>query len=240
MQCVILAGGLATRLRPVTATVPKAMIPVRGRPFADIQLAWLAAQGVTDVVYSIGYLGEQISEHVGGGCQFGLNVGYVDEGTELKGTAGALRVAHDQGVLEPHFGVLYGDSYLTFNVPAAMAAHRAAGLSALMTAYRNEGLYDTSNAKLSGGRVVRYDKRAADPVAEGLLWIDYGFSVIDRDAVLPLVPSGAVVDLGEIQADLSHRGELAAYEVTERFYEIGSPAGLMELEAHLQTIEGPE
>lgn len=239
VQCVILAGGLATRLRPITETIPKAMVAVRGRPFADLQLEWLAAQGVTDVVFSVGYLGEQIAEHVGDGRRFGLCVRYVDEGSELKGTAGALRLALDEGVLEPSFAVLYGDSYLRLDVQEVMRAFRAAGLPALMCAYRNDGRYDTSNAQLLEGRVVRYDKRAVDPAGEGLHWIDYGFSVIDRDAVLQLVPPGEVADLAGVQATLSDQRRLAAYEVADRFYEIGSPAGLAELEAHLQSIEEP-
>lgn len=235
MQCLILAGGLATRLRPITTEIPKAMVPVAGRPFADIQLAWLAAHGIDDVVYSIGYRGEQIAEHVGDGSRFGLRVRYVDEGRDLRGTGGALRLAHDEGVLEPAFAVLYGDSYLRVPIIDAWARFTALAPAALMTVWRNEGRFDTSNARLSGDWIVQYDKTVADPAAIGMHWIDYGFSIIDRDSVMPMIAPGEVCDLADIQRRLSDEGRLAGYEVQDRFYEIGSPEGLAELEALLAT-----
>jgi MurNAc alpha-1-phosphate uridylyltransferase len=235
VQCLILAGGLATRLRPITTEIPKAMVSVARRPFADIQLQWLAAQGVRDVIYSIGYRGEQIADHVGDGSQFGLHVRYVDEGRELKGTGGALRLAYDQGALEPAFAMLYGDSYLSVPIADAWARFEALQPAALMTVWRNEGRFDTSNARLSGDWIVQYDKTVADPAAAGLHWIDYGFSIIDRDTVMPLIPAGEVCDFAAIQRTLSDEKRLAGYEVVDRFYEIGSPEGLAELEAHLST-----
>lgn len=233
MQCVILAGGLATRLRPTTTSLPKALVPVGGRPYADTQLEWLAREGVSDVVYCIGHLGEQIVEHVGDGRHHGLRVSYIDEGPELRGTAGALRLAYDESALQSRFGVLYADSFLSVTLRDVEAEMTARKPAAVMTVYRNNGRFGASNVQLSGGFVVRYDKTAADPVAEGLHWIDYGFSMIDRDAVMPDVPAGQVVDLAAVQAALSAQGRLAGYAVSERFYEIGSPAGLAELEAHL-------
>ncbi len=240
MQCLILAGGLATRMRPITTEIPKAMIEVAGRPFADIQLEWLAAEGVTDVVYSIGYRGEQIADHVGDGAQFGLRVRYVDEGATLKGTGGALRKALDEGVLDEAFGVLYGDSYLTVPIADVFARFAALQPAALMTVWRNEGRFDTSNVQLSGDWVVRYDKTAVDPAAAGLHWIDYGFSIMSRETVNTRIPSGEIADLAVLQRALSDERRLAGYEVPDRFYEIGSPAGLAELEAHLAAGDAEE
>src|SRR5580698_4019540 len=110
MQCLILAGGLATRMRPLTETIPKALIPAEGRPFIDHQLGWLASHGVTDVVLSVGYLGGALRDHVGDGAAFGLRVRVVDEGRELRGTAGAVRLALDEGALDERFLLTYGDS----------------------------------------------------------------------------------------------------------------------------------
>ena len=230
MQVVILAGGLATRLRPITETIPKALVPVAGRPFADHQLAWLRDQGVDDVVFCIGWHGGQIRDHVGDGSAHGLRVRYVDEGRTLRGTAGALRLALDRGVLAPAFGVLYGDSYLSVPLPAVERAFAAAGLPALMTVFRNDGAYDASNARLEGPRIVRYEKGLADPAAEGLFWVDYGFSMLDRDAVIAPLPADRPADLAPVLSELAAGGRLAGFEVGERFYEIGSPAGLAELE----------
>jgi NDP-sugar pyrophosphorylase family protein len=235
MQCAILAGGLATRLRPLTDAVPKALIPVAGRPFADHQLARLSDEGFDDVVYCIGHLGDQVRDFVGDGDRWRLRVRYVDEGGRLLGTAGALRLAHREGALEPTFGVIYGDSYLLAPLHQAWDAFGARGLApALMTVYRNEGRFDASNVQLEGGMVVRYEKGLDDPTAAGMHHIDYGFSVLDRDAVIAPLPEELVVDLADVLGRLSAAGRLAGHEVTERVYEVGSPAGLAELDAMLR------
>jgi NDP-sugar pyrophosphorylase family protein len=235
MQCAILAGGFATRLRPVTEAVPKALVPVGGRPFADHQLARLAGEGFDDVVYCIGHLGDQVRAFVGDGERWGLKVRYVDEGDHLLGTAGALRLAHRARVLDPVFGVVYGDSYLPAPLREAWEAFTRRPEAALMTVFRNEGRFDTSNAKLEGGMVVRYEKGLNNPASAGMHHIDYGFSILDRDAVIAPLPEGEVIDLADVLASLSVAGRLAGHEVTERFYEVGSPKGLAELDAMLRS-----
>jgi NDP-sugar pyrophosphorylase family protein len=239
VQCLILAGGLATRLRPVTETIAKAVVPVAGRPFAEYQLEWLARAGVTEVVYAIGFHGDQVRAAVGDGSRFGLAVTYVDEGEELMGTGGAVRLAYDQGALGAAFLILYGDSYLTYDPGRAWREFERRRPDALMTVYRNEGRLEASNAQLVGEMVIRYDKRASDPLSEGMHHIDYGLSVLDRDAVVPEIPAGQVVDLADVYSELSRQGRLAGLEVSERFYEIGSPAGLAELEKLIESGEPP-
>jgi NDP-sugar pyrophosphorylase family protein len=236
VQCVILAGGLGTRMWPTARTVPKTLLEVAGRPFADWQLAWLAAAGTTSVVYCIGYLGEQVRDHVGDGGEWGVAVDYVDEGERLRGTAGALRLALEQGVLDDRFLVLYGDSWLQVDPGAVYAASVASGLPALMTVYENEGRHDTSNVEYADGMVVRYEK-GLDPVPAPMRWIDYGLSVLSRELVAERVPRGTVADLASLCHDLSLQGLLAGFPVTERFYEIGSPEGLAELEDLLAGLE---
>jgi NDP-sugar pyrophosphorylase family protein len=237
MQCVILAGGLATRMRPLTDVRPKMLLPVAGRPFADHQLQWLARHGVTDVVLSIGYKGEMLRDHVGDGARFGLRVAYVDEGADLRGTAGALRLALAQGALEEAFLVTYGDSFLPIDHAAVFRAFRASGQPALMTVFRNEGLWDTSNviyeAGEGGGRIVLYDKKRATRPAADFAYIDYGLLALERGVVAAEVPAVGKADLAELLHALSLRGQLAGLEARERFHEIGSPEGLAELETWL-------
>jgi NDP-sugar pyrophosphorylase family protein len=233
MQCAILAGGLATRLRPLTNSIPKSLVPVAGRPFADHQLAWLASEGISEVVLAIGHLGDAIRAFVGDGSRWGLRVRYSDEGRELLGTAGALRLAYSEGLLEPAFGVLYGDSYLAARLGAVWQSFVATMPAALMTVYRNEGRFDRSNARLLDGQLVHYEKGLPDPAAVGMHHIDYGFSILDRDAVMQLIPAGAVLDLTTVYEQLSRERRLLGYEVQERFYEVGSRAGRAELEAML-------
>ncbi len=232
-QCLILAGGLGTRMRPVTETIPKALIPVNGVPFVDHQLRWIAAHGVAEAVLSVGWLGGMLRDHVGDGAQFGLRVRWVDEGRDLRGTAGALRLALDEGVLEESFLVTYGDSYLPIDFGEVAAALARSGAPALMTVFRNDGRWDRSNCVVEGGR-VHYDKRRRDPaLAARMHHIDYGLSALRRDVVAERVPAGARADLADLFHALSVEGRLAAHEVHTRFFEIGSPEGLQDLERHL-------
>ena len=237
LQCVVLAGGPGIRMRPATEEMPKALLPVLGRPFAEWQLELLAKQGIERVLYSVGYRGEMIRDHVGDGSRWGLEVIYVDEGHQLRGTGGALRLALDLGELEEAFFVLYGDSYLPVDLSAIERAWEQTPLPALMTVFRNDGLWDASNAIYSGGRVVLYDKdRPADRVAD-MHWIDYGLSVLTRDTVDERVAAGEVTDLAGLMRELSVEGKLAGFEVSERFYEAGSPEGLRDLEQYLSRAD---
>jgi NDP-sugar pyrophosphorylase family protein len=226
-ECVILAGGVATRLGTQAGDLPKTLVPLAGRPFADHQLTWLAEQGVGQVVYCIGYRGDQIRAYVGDGGRWGLEVTYVDEGSDLRGTGGALRLAHDAEVLAESYAVLYGDSYLRVDLPRVHEAFRASGRPALMTVLRNQGTWGRSNADFDGEFVTRYSKTEAD-----FEWIDYGVSILTRD-IAGEIPRDEPADLADLFARLSGEGRLAGYEVDERFYEIGSPEGLAELERFL-------
>lgn len=236
LQCVILAGGLGTRMRPVTEAIPKALVPVNGVPFVDHQLAWLAGHGVSEVVLSIGHLGGMLRDHVGDGARHGLRARYVDEGENLRGTAGALRLALEEGALEESFLLTYGDSYLPVDFGAFAQAFERAGTPAMMAVFRNEGRWDTSNVVVAGERVALYDKRRRDPVAAArMAFIDYGLSGLRRSVVEERVAPGTRADLADLFHALSVEGELAAYEVGTRFFEIGSPSGLADLERFLAT-----
>jgi NDP-sugar pyrophosphorylase family protein len=234
MQCLILAGGLATRMRPLTEAVPKALIPIGGVPFVDHQLAWMAGHGVTRVVLSIGYRGDMLRDHVGDGRRFGLDVRFVDEGTTLRGTAGALRLALDQGALEEGFLVTYGDSFLPIDFAAVWRHFEAGGAPALMTVFHNAGRWDTSNVIFRAGRIELYDKHRRTRPPADFDYIDYGLSGLRRSVIERMVPTPRAPDEKADLADLFHRlsrgGELAGLEITERFFEIGSPAGLEEFE----------
>jgi MurNAc alpha-1-phosphate uridylyltransferase len=236
MQCVILAGGRATRMRPLTETIPKALIPAGGRPFLDHQLGWLAGHGVTDVVLSVGYRGDAIRAYVdaGAGARHGLGVRFVDEGERLRGTAGALRLALDEGALEESFLVTYGDSFLPIDFAAVFQSFVAAGKPALMTVFRNDGRWDTSNVIFDGRLVTLYDKQRATRPAADFAFIDYGLSALSREVIATEVPAGGSGDLAVLFNALSLRGDLAGFEASERFYEIGSPAGLEDFEGWLR------
>lgn len=225
LPVAILAGGLATRLRPLTETVPKALVLVAGEPFAFHQLRLLARNGFTEAIFLTGYRGEQIEAAVGDGRRFGLQVRYLPDGPTLLGTAGAIARAVPH--LGERFAVIYGDSWLDFDYRAAVAAFTHDGRPALMTVFRNEGNWDTSNVELRDGEILCYRKRSRTP---RMRHIDYGFSLFRADVFRDL-PQDRPTDLATVFETLASGGRLAAFEVHQRFYEVGSFAGLAELEA---------
>jgi NDP-sugar pyrophosphorylase family protein len=224
----ILAGGLATRMRPLTGKMPKAMLEVGGEPFVAHQLRLLRRQGITRVVLCVGYLAEQIRDFVGDGARFGLGVEYRADGDRLLGTGGALRGALD--LLGPEFLVMYGDSWLDIPYAPVVESFRASGEPALMTVFRNRGQWDRSNVWFENGRIRLYDKKAHLPQMHH---IDWGLSMVRGD-VLAARPAGEAFDIADVYCALSGEGCLAGHEVTTRFYEIGSPEGLAETDRLLK------
>ena len=231
LPVAILAGGLATRLHPISRSVPKALVDVAGRPFVKRQLELLASQGVRHVVLCVGYLGEQIRLEVGDRGPHGMEIGYSFDGPCLLGTAGALRQALP--LLGHRFFVLYGDSYLPTDFRAVEGAFLVSGRPALMTVLRNEGRWDRSNVEFRDGVLVRYDKR--QPRAE-MTYIDYGLGALSAE-VFEGPTGGEPFDLADLYASLSERGLLAGHEVSEKFYEIGSQQGLRDTIEYFRTKE---
>jgi NDP-sugar pyrophosphorylase family protein len=224
----VLAGGLATRLRPITEKIPKSLISVAGKPFLAHQLELLRSRGVRRVVLCVGYLGEMIQRQFGDGSAFGLQLDYAFDGSKLLGTGGALKRALP--LLGMEFFVLYGDSYLPIEYRPIAEFFRRSGKSGCMTVYRNEGRYDTSNVVFRNGSVEVYDKKNRSPEMQH---IDYGLSLFQA-TVFNTYPADKPFDLAEVMGKLVREKQLAGYEVRERFYEIGSPAGLAELEKLLR------
>lgn len=221
---VILAGGLATRLRPITEKIPKALVEVGGQPFIIHQLRLLHSHGVRHVVISVWYKGEMIRETVSDGNRFGMSVQYVFDGERPLGTGGAIRQA--LALIDGPFFVLYGDSYLPCDYADIQAHFERNSQPALMTVYRNEGKWDTSNVELANGQFLCYDKTNHTP---GMEFIDYGLGLFQPE-VFSSLAAGQPADLAEIYRRLAAGRNLLAYEVRQRFYEIGSFEGLSELD----------
>ncbi|MEP7121274.1 MAG: sugar phosphate nucleotidyltransferase [Byssovorax sp.] len=236
-QVVILAGGLGTRMLPRTERVPKLLLPVAGRPFAAWLLERLAAAGFDEAVLCIAHLGEMIRAEIGDGQALAIEVRYADEGPTLLGTAGALRRALPH--LAPTFLVTYGDSYLPFDYAAPLAdldAH--ADAQGTMAVFKNDDRWDRSNAQIQGDRVVCYEKRARDAAPDPAIdHIDYGATALRREVIAAL-PEGVPLGLDAVQSDLAARGLLRALPAPRRFFEIGSPDGLADLEAELTLQQG--
>lgn len=222
LPVAILAGGLATRLHPITNNIPKALVEVAGKPFIVHQLELLCAYGIKEVVLCVGYLGKMVQEIIGDGEQFGVHVNYVFDGVPLLGTGGALRNALH--LLGEKFLVLYGDTYLDCDYAAVVEAFIASKKQGLMTVLHNQNRWDRSNVLFENGRIICYDKK--NPTAK-MEHIDYGLGAL-HTIVFKHYPSNSVIDLATIYQDLVQKNEMAGFEVQNRFYEIGTPSGLEE------------
>lgn len=224
----ILAGGLAARLRPITERIPKALVTVAGEPFLAHQLRLLHSAGLRRVVVCAGYLGDMIQRQFGNGARFDLRIEYSFDRPRLLGTGGALKRALP--LLGRRFFVLYGDSYLPIDYRKAALAFATGDRTALMTVYRNQGRWDASNVQFEAGQVLRYDKKQRTPEMHH---IDYGLGILRAESLAPW-PDSEPFDLADVYRQLLAENQLSGHEVTERFYEIGSPEGLMELDAFLR------
>lgn len=233
LPVALLAGGMATRLRPITEKIPKLLVEVAGEPFFSHQIRLLKAAGLTKIVLCVGYLGQQIVDLYGDGSKWGVKIEYAFDGPKLLGTGGALIAALPK--LGDAFYVLYGDSYLPIDYLAVGDHFLRSGRQGLMTVYENQGRYDTSNVEFGGGEIIRYDKKNKTPAMH---YIDYGLGVF-RASAFDGLPRDAVVDLAEVQKALVARQQLAGYEIKQRFYEIGSHEGLNELDALLTKGQRP-
>jgi N-acetyl-alpha-D-muramate 1-phosphate uridylyltransferase len=227
LTVAILAGGRATRLGPLTENTPKSLVELNGEPFVAHQLRLLQAKGFRRVVICLGHLGALVQSAIGDGSQFGLQVDYSFDGPTLLGTAGAIKKALPK--VGESFFVMYGDSYLTCDYRAIARSFVSRNFEServlgMMTVFRNDGKWDVSNVEFESGKIVAYSKAHRTP---RMHYIDYGLGIFHAEAFEHL-PSGKFCDLAEVYSGLLQRGQLAGFEVHERFYEIGSPAGLRE------------
>jgi len=227
MQVVILAGGLATRLGDLTRNQPKSMVKVREKPFLEHQLELLKGVGVRNVVLCIGHMGEQIESYFGDGIKHGVNIKYSVEEVPL-GTAGALKKA--ENLLNGVFFTMYGDSYLNLDFAKVMRYFTSRHKLALMTVFKNFNRYDSSNTVIERNLVKKYSKKQW---TRDMVYIEYGANIF-RKEVLNMIPENQPYPLDDLFPRLIEMEELLAYEVMERFYEIGSRRGIADFEAYMR------
>ena len=231
MQCIILAGGMGTRILPLSENIPKALIDINGKPFAHYQLSWLAKHGVTEVVYCIGHLGYKIKEYFG--YEFnGLSIKYVDEGENLIGTAGAIRLAFDQNILNKSFGIIYGDSFLPINIKKEYDLFLSYKCPIMMTVLDNKDKLDKSNVIFRDDYSILYDKNRTDT-----RYIDYGLSFMRCSVIKGNIPSKTKYDLSSLFNILSLKNKIFGNEIYERFYEVGSFKGIEDFKAWVRNNE---
>jgi MurNAc alpha-1-phosphate uridylyltransferase len=234
LPIAILAGGLATRLGPLTTERPKALIQILDRPFVEWQLNLLSSQGLRKVIFCVGHLGSQIEDIVGDGSKFNLNITYSYDGPTLLGTGGAIKRALD--LLGEKFLVTYGDSYLPMDLQSVEKTYRESKKPSLMAVYKNNNAWDRSNVRFEDGLVTKYAK---DGSTDGLQYIDFGLQAFKRE-IFDEYPHDRPFDLGIVLAELADKEKLAGYEAKSRFFEVGSLAGIQDLENYLDDRSGIE
>ena len=230
LPVVILAGGLATRMMPITEKIPKSLIEVAGKPFIIHQLEYLKAQGVGKIVICLGHFGEMIQALVGDGSRFGLNIEYSFDGALLLGTGGAIKKSLH--LLPKDFFVVYGDSFLPINYKNIEDAYFSTKRDSFLVVIKNNNLWDKSNVDFEFGKIVEYNKK--NPRI-GMQYIDYGLSILNQ-SVFNDYSYSDLFSLAEVYNKLSMANKLDGYEVRERFYEIGSKEGLEETRTYLSRI----
>ena len=226
MQAAILAGGLATRLGNLTINQPKSLVTINEKAFLEYQLEFLARGGIKDIVLCLGYLGQMIPQHFGNGRNYGVNIQYSFEEKPL-GTAGALKKA--ESLLDDTFFTLYGDSYLSLDYNLVLSMIKSENKLGVMTVFKNYDRYDRSNTAIKGNLVRQYSKNGQ---TQDTVYIDYGANAFKKE-VLKMIPKDNFYSLENLFLQLIEMEELLAFEVRERFYEIGSLRGLKEFEQYI-------
>lgn len=227
VQVVVLMGGLGSRLGEITSNQPKPLVPVAGKPFFEYQLKLLLGCGFRKFVFLVGYRSNMIEDYFGNGRRYGENVSisYSYDGEKLLGTGGA--VVRALPLLEDEFLLIYGDSFMDVDYMEVLYRYREgkrSGRGGLMTVLRNEGRFDASNVRMSGGDIVSYKKGIHSPEYN---YIDYGIEVFQREIFTGL-SMDAQIALSDIQERLVDERKMSVCVVHRRFYEIGSPASLEE------------
>jgi MurNAc alpha-1-phosphate uridylyltransferase len=230
LPVAILTGGLATRLQPITLTIPKSLVKVAGKPFIFYQLKYLRQQGIKKVILCTGHLGQMIKSYVGDGSRFNLKILYSSDGNKLLGTGGAIKKALP--LLGDKFFVLYGDTFLPIKFNNVEKTFLLCKKLCLMTILKNQGKWDRSNVLFKKNLLVKYNKKKPSAKME---YIDYGLSILSA-SIFDAYSNKKRFDLSSIFETLSAKRQIKGFEVYERFYEIGTLKSIKETEKYLNKL----
>jgi N-acetyl-alpha-D-muramate 1-phosphate uridylyltransferase len=227
LPVVILAGGMGTRIAPKYMNIPKALIPVLGRPFLSWKLNELESQGVSEVILILGKGEAAIREYIGGGYQ-NMKITIFSDGGTLLGTAGAIRKQIEN--LPEEFILTYGDTLLSFKIQELSQIYREK-LLPLMVCTSYKGLSDEYNSLIQNGKVVHYSKKDSS----GCNCVEYGYMVFRKHDFTKL-PKEKFIDLELLITELIAANELNGIMTSLKYYEIGTPEGLEATENWLRSL----
>ena len=222
MQVVVLMGGLGTRLN---SPLPKSLQDIYNLPFFQYQLEIMIQAGFNKFVFCVGYGAKEIEDYFGDGSSFGITIQYSNDGEQLLGTGGAIKKALP--LLKDQFIVIYGDSFMDVNYFAVILKFLYSNKPALMTIMHNNNQFDKSNIVYSNKKIISYNKKHPRITMH---YIDYGISIFNK--YLFTQYNQDIFDLSDLQSHLADKQLLEAYEVYNRFYEIGTPNALKEFKQY--------
>ncbi len=232
MQCLVLAGGLGTRMESITGGAPKALLPIGPKLFIDWQLMWLKKIGISDVILALGHGSQSIVDYIEKvqSDKAYPQVNYSFDGDKLLGTGGAIKRAAK--LLSPNFYVTYGDTIVFLNAKDMAKEHNASGKAMTLAIIQNRNQGDASNVRLVNGEVY-YDKfnRTAD-----MDYIDYGMSIVNKDYFMKNTPEGAF-DYATFTNNACKAKQVQGYFVKTLFQEIGSPSGYKSFTDTLKKVD---
>lgn len=227
-QIVIIAGGQATRLFPVTEKIPKSMVLINNKPFLEYQLELCKKNHIYNVVLCVGHFWKQIEKYFGDGSQFGMKILYSVERKKLD-TGGALKNAWPH--LDDKFFVMYGDSYLDINWSELVNFHKKTGTKGTMTVYKNNWKIEPSKIILdkTGRFIEEFNK---DNPRKEMKYTEYGLNILSKDIISDI--KELIFPIGRYFDCLIGQRQLSAYISTRRFYEIGCPKGLEDFREYIK------
>lgn len=230
MTILVLAGGLATRLRPLTEKIPKSLVDINGYPFIHHQIELFIKKGATHIHFCLGYLGDQVENYINENfidvCRFTFSY----DGNVLRGTGGAIVNALD--ILPDLFLVTYGDSFLNIDYKGVYQFAKSNDNICVMTVFKNSGLHDKSNVEFKNGYLIKYSKTDITPSMD---FIDYGLLCFNKSVFSGWTKER--FDLADLCTDLVQQKKMIGYEVYQRFFEIGSFQGIEDFSQYLKTIK---
>lgn len=227
-QAVILAGGLGTRLRPITDTIPKPMIPFHGKPFLEYIIEMLIEQGFVKIILLLGYLPEKVTEYFENGAKWGIDIKYSI--TDINDDTG-LRLKKAKHLFENEFMLLYCDNYWPMNFNKMLAVYKANNVDALVTVYKNLDGYTKNNLRINeNGFIEDYDKTRQ---AENLQGVDIGFFILKK-SIIDLIPEGNFNFEKTVLPQLIINRKIITYVTEHRYYSVGSHERLVLTEMFLE------
>jgi len=242
-KIVIVAGGLATRMLPITEEIPKCLVDINGKPLIQHQLEFFKSKGYTEFIFCVAHLADKVKEYFGNGSEFGIKIQYVQETKELMGTAGSVKLAEPL-IIEPEFIVYYGDNLTSMDMGRLRKFHSLKRSLATIVLRPSPPNYKASSIILlhPDNRIKLFLEKPTpvdyDKYCEEKMYINSGIYLFGRE-IFGMIPKDTKFDFAKdlFPKLLNFREPFFGYPTTEFFREIGR---VEKYEAFLLEVKGKQ